>query len=100
MMDEELTGELDGMHQQIEDMEDRLAALTKVKESLVSEIHAVQNQVSRLDSTITGMSFQLAGINRSLSETDSLTRSILQTQATQQRQLDDLAARLERLEAK
>jgi len=58
------------------------------------------NHLSRLESTTTSMSFQWAGINRSLGDTDSLTRSILQTQAAQQRLIDDLTARVKRLEAK
>jgi hypothetical protein len=56
MTDEELISRFDGM-------ENRLVALLRdVKESLTREMHAVLNQVGRLDSTITGMSFQLAGI--------------------------------------
>jgi len=99
--DEELTRRFDGITEAMRGMENQLVAqMTDEKDSLEREMHGLQNQASRLESTTTGMSFQLAGINRSLSETDSQTRTILQTQAAQQRAIDDLTARVKQLESK
>jgi chromosome segregation ATPase len=59
---------------------------------------ALEQRMDRLENRMTALEFQMAGINRNLDQSGRTISSLAATQAAQQRAIDELAARVTRLE--
>src|SRR5215470_15064263 len=59
---------------------------------------AIEQRLERIETRMTALEFQMVGINRSMDTSDRQMSQMLVTQGAQQRALDDLAARVTRLE--
>jgi septal ring factor EnvC (AmiA/AmiB activator) len=79
------------IHQLAERMDERF-------DKVDQRFTAVEQRLDRMENRMTAMEFQMAGINRSVDSSDRQFSQVLVTQGAQQKALDDLAARVTRLE--
>ena len=79
----------------IRNVENRLTELIRdVETRILTELESVSRRVERIDSTLSGVLTQMAGITKSLSQGEKLTTQLAHTQIGQQRAIDQLSAEL------
>jgi archaellum component FlaC len=83
------------IHQIAERIDEPFAAL---EGQMNQRFAAIEQRLDRIENRMTAMEFQMAGINRSVDSSDRQFSKILVTQGAQQKAIDDLAARITRLE--
>ena len=75
--------------------EQRLTELIRdVETRILTELETLSRRVERIDSTLSGVLTQMAGITKSLSQGEKLTTQLAHTQIGQQRAIDQLSAEL------
>ncbi len=65
---------------------------------MTARFDVIEKRVDRLDTRLLAIEIQLTGLNRSQSQEDQILSKITATQMAQQRAIDDLTARLSKLE--
>ena len=79
-------------------MEALTSNLSEVRQELVTRLDAIERRTERTEINVNSILMQLAGISRSLTVGEQLTSKFAANQGGQQRALDDLAARVSRIE--
>src|SRR5437870_759901 len=71
-----------------------------VETRILTELETLSRRVERIDSTLSGVLTQMAGITKSLSQGEQLTTQLAHSQIGQQRAFEQLAAELTAMRAR
>jgi DNA anti-recombination protein RmuC len=86
------------IQQLAERIDQRFEAVDRRFEAVDRRFEAVENRLERMNDNLAGIQSQMAGMTRWADRLDRDHSAILATQTAQQRIIDDLAARVLRLE--
>jgi hypothetical protein len=99
MTDEELNRRFDAVVELIASVADRIDKRFAALEAIMNtRFDALEARMDRLESRMSNMEFQMAAMNRSFDQRDRIISQITATQMAQQKAIEDLAARLAKLE--
>lgn len=86
------------IQQNFERVDRRFESVDRRFESVDRQFEVITNRLDRMADTLVSVQSQMAAMTRWADRFDRDHNSIVQTQAAQQRAIDDLAARVTRLE--